>query len=83
MLHTFTRRICKDQQKANPGETFEKILAITNKIVEEFSPVATPADGQHTEAPMTATETTKAKQRKQRIKELKDFHHGLFVIRYI
>ena len=86
MLHTLTRRICNHQQKANPEETFQKILTITDKIVKEFSPVADPADGQHTagssSAPMTE-ETMKAEQRRQRIKELKDSHHELFVIRYI
>lgn len=88
MLHTLTRRICNDQQKAKPEETFKKILTITNEIVKELSPVASPANGEDTagssSAPMTvAKETMKAEQRKQRIKELKNSHSQLFVIRYI
>jgi hypothetical protein len=82
MLHTLTRRICKDQENAKPEETFQKILTITNKIVKEFSPVASPADGEHT-AGSSSAPMTKVEQRKQSIKELKDSHHQLFVVRYI
>ncbi|KAG8791508.1 hypothetical protein FRC17_008744, partial [Serendipita sp. 399] len=80
MLHTFTRRICKEPQMAEPKEMFQKILAIANEMVNEFSTAkGSTGEGGQT-ASTTIEETTKAEQRKQRIKEMESSHHALFVI---
>jgi hypothetical protein len=81
MLHTLTRRICTDGQKAKPEETLKKILKITNKMVEGLSSVSSPADGEHTAGSLSSAAA--AEERKQRIKELNDYHRQLFVIHYI
>ncbi|KAG8858349.1 hypothetical protein FRB91_009934 [Serendipita sp. 411] len=77
MLHTFTLRICKDQQQAKPKDIFQKILARTKDMVGEITIVEDPTAGKHTMAssstPMTADEE-KVERRKQTIKELKSFH---------
>ncbi|KAG8811325.1 hypothetical protein FRC19_003979 [Serendipita sp. 401] len=82
MLHTFTLRICKDQQQAKPKDIFQKILARTKDMVSEITIVEDPTAGKHTMAssstPMTADEE-KVERRKQTIKELKSFHSELFV----